>query len=121
MMSDRGLQRGLYRFAGGQTMMAHFGEGAEALSFNKDHADWGLLGDALFNLRKFWDEPFERESFGEWWCDEQQRFLKRWPSHVQHLRSLFAYLDHEYLHDRHYKYVRPAPPKMRPCGGTTKG
>jgi hypothetical protein len=80
-----------------------------------------MLGDALWNIRASWDEPFERESFRDWWCGEQRSFLKRWPAHEQHLRSLFSYIDDRYLDDRYYKYVTPPPAKMKPCDGLAKG
>ena len=44
MMSDPGLQRGLYRFVEGQTMTANFSESKPVVTFDKDHDDWGMLG-----------------------------------------------------------------------------
>ena len=84
-------------------------------ALEKDHDDWLVLGDAMFNIRRVWNADHEKRSFSEWWCGEQQAYLTRWPRHEQHLKDLFSYLDDKALHDRHYKNVSPAPPKMQPC------
>lgn len=116
VMGNEGLKSGLRRLVATDIMRENFGGSKPVTAFNRDHEDWVILGDALFNLRRYWHKhPESADSFRDWWCERRQRYLDRWPHHEQHLKELYAYLDDWNLHDRHYKNIHPAPPKMVPC------
>src|SRR5262249_1188804 len=98
-----------------ETMIRNFRKLDPATRFDKDRDDWKVAGAALYNLRKDWNDQHERRSFGDWWCEQQEMYIERWPRHERQLRKLYMLLDDDALDNRHFKTRQTPPSRLVPC------
>jgi hypothetical protein len=110
-MDDSYLRQQLRAFIFWDVMERNFSGPGRVLSFDGDHQDWHLLGDAMSAMRQeFGSHPFgEYSEFKCWWLLQREVVYQRWGLKQRGLLdALYKYLNDFYLH-LEYGWDEPRP------------
>ena len=91
-MKAPALRQGLRKFIFWDIMEHNFAKQVTLRTFDPDHHDWHLLGEAMAN--------FKTESGKEdlcWLTEMKGKVFERWPQHSSEITAVYAYLDKHYL------------------------
>lgn len=108
-MRNPGWRRGLREFIISDALTRHFSDALPVATFDKDHPDWDLVGDAVSNLWRDWGDakPEAAKTFDEWWCKKKDEYKSRRRTHAQLLDDLYRYIEEFHL--------KPKGAVLKPC------